>query len=78
MKVHSIALGCQMSVADAEELSRPWLERGYTLTEDLREADTVIVNTCTVRQHAEDRALSLIGRLRGWKDRIKNYLKIRC
>ncbi|HBL16772.1 MAG: hypothetical protein A2X36_00420 [Elusimicrobia bacterium GWA2_69_24] len=68
MKLHTIALGCQMSSADAEELSRPWLARGYTLTEDIGEADAVIVNTCTVRQHAEDRAASLIGRLRDWKE----------
>lgn len=68
MKLHTIALGCQMSAADAEELSRPWLRRGFALTSELGEADAVIVNTCTVRQHAEDRALSLIGRLRSWKE----------
>src|SRR5437879_2256090 len=62
------AFGCQMSVADGEEMARPLLNRGFAPTDKLEEADAVILNTCTVRQHAEDRALSLIGRLRPWKE----------
>ena len=62
------SFGCQMSVADGEEMARPLLRRGVRPTETLEEADAVILNTCTVRQHAEDRALSFIGRLKPWKD----------
>ena len=68
MKLHVIAYGCQMSEADGTEMSRPLLERGFTRTSELSEADAVILNTCTVRQHAEDRAVSAIGRLREWKE----------
>src|SRR5271156_5674960 len=60
--------GCQMSVADGEEMARPLLRQGFAPTADLEEADAVILNTCTVRQHAEDKALSLLGRLRPWKE----------
>src|SRR5581483_6396435 len=38
--------------------------------------DAIIVNTCTVRQHAEDRALSLLGRLRPWKEERPDGLLI--
>ncbi len=68
MKLHTISFGCQMNVADSEEMARPLLERGYALSPALEDADAVLVNTCTVRDHAEHRALSLLGRLKAWKD----------
>ncbi|MBI4422814.1 MAG: tRNA (N6-isopentenyl adenosine(37)-C2)-methylthiotransferase MiaB [Elusimicrobia bacterium] len=68
-KIHVVAFGCQMSAADGEELARPLLERGLVQVADLEDADAVILNTCTVRQHAEDRALSYLGRLEDWKRR---------
>lgn len=68
MKLHVVTFGCQMSVADGEELASPLLGRGFTAVGDQESADAVVLNTCTVRQHAEDKALSLIGRLRDWKD----------
>lgn len=68
MKLHTISFGCQMSVADGEEMARPLLARGWRPASELADADAVIISTCTVRQHAEDRAVSLIGRLRFWKE----------
>lgn len=59
--------GCQMNVADSEEMSAELLRRGFSPTSDKEEADVVLLNTCTVRQHAEQRALSFIGRLKDWK-----------
>ena len=56
-----------MNLADSEEMASHLLSRGYTLTENLDEADLALVNTCTVRDHAEHRALSFLGRLRQWK-----------
>ncbi|MBI4679433.1 MAG: tRNA (N6-isopentenyl adenosine(37)-C2)-methylthiotransferase MiaB [Elusimicrobia bacterium] len=66
-RLYTRAFGCQMSAADVAEMSGALVERGYTLTSDLSEADAVLVGTCTVREHAEHRALSYIGRLRRWK-----------
>ena len=57
-----------MSAADSAELTRPLLRRGWTAAPDPEQADAVVIATCTVRQHAEDRALSLIGSLRPWKE----------
>ena len=56
-----------MNLADSEEMAAHLQLRGYTKTENLDDADLVLVNTCTVRDHAEHRALSFLGRLRQWK-----------
>ncbi len=68
MRLHVVTFGCQMSVADGEELASPLKGRGFTAVAEPETADAIVLNTCTVRQHAEDKALSLIGRLRAWKD----------
>lgn len=68
MRLHTITLGCQMSAADGEELSRPLRTRGWRHVAAPEEADAIVISTCTVRQHAEDRAVSLIGSLKPWKD----------
>lgn len=68
MRLHVVTLGCQMSVADGGELAQPLLARGFRSVSSVEEADAVVINTCTVRQHAEDKALSLIGRLKPWKE----------
>lgn len=52
--------GCQMNVADSEMVAGLLIEYGYELTEDIDNADIIIFNSCTVRQHAEDR---VIGRI---------------
>ncbi|MBI5623238.1 MAG: MiaB/RimO family radical SAM methylthiotransferase [Elusimicrobia bacterium] len=66
-KLFAHAFGCQMSAADVAEMSGALAKRGFALTSELDEADAVLVGTCTVRDHAEHRALSYIGRLREWK-----------
>ncbi len=67
MKFYVRTYGCQMNVADSEEMGRHLTDRGLLPTEDPDEASIYVMNTCTVRQHAEDRAFSEIGRLRKWK-----------
>ena len=56
-----------MNLADSEEMASHLLARGYVPTNALEEADLTLINTCTVRDHAEHRALSFLGRLRQWK-----------
>lgn len=57
-----------MNLADSEEMAAHLFVRGYTLTDQLDQADLALINTCTVRDHAEHRALSFLGRLRQWKE----------
>ena len=64
-----LTFGCQMNEADSENIGAAFRRRGYELTDELKKADAVVVNTCTVRQRAEDKAISQIGRLRVWKEK---------
>ena len=70
MKFYVRTYGCQMNVADSDEMGRHLQARGLVQTEDMDEASVLLVNTCTVRQHAEDRAFSEIGRLKKWKAQV--------
>jgi tRNA-2-methylthio-N6-dimethylallyladenosine synthase len=67
MKFYVRTYGCQMNVADSSEMGRHLKAKGFIETQDPDEASVFLVNTCTVRQHAEDRAFSEIGRLKRWK-----------
>ncbi len=54
--VYFQTFGCQMNVADSNELCDRLTARGYKPTEDPTFADIIVVNTCSVREHAEQRA----------------------
>ncbi len=56
-----------MNEADSEEMFLHLSARGAVRTDTLEEADAVLINTCTVRDHAEHRAISFLGRLMKWK-----------
>lgn len=76
MKFFIETFGCQMNLADSEEMSRHLSARGFATTLTKEEADLILLNTCTVRQHAEDRALSYLGRLKNWKRKKPNRILI--
>jgi tRNA-2-methylthio-N6-dimethylallyladenosine synthase len=62
-------VGCQMNVLDSELVVGGLRRRGYELTPTPADADLILFNTCSVRQHAEDKIYSALGRLRGLKQR---------
>jgi len=68
-------VGCQMNKADSEKLAAGFDRMGLKATDRIERADIVVVNTCSVRQHAEDRAYSKLGRIRDLK-RTKPQLKV--
>jgi tRNA-2-methylthio-N6-dimethylallyladenosine synthase len=72
MKYFVRTYGCQMNIADSNEMSRHLEARGLVSTDDPDDASIYMVNTCTVREHAEHRALSEIGRLLDWKQEVPN------
>ena len=74
-KVVTLAYGCQMSERDAETLTEITRQAGYTSSAELESADLVIVNTCCVRESAENKILGKIGELKKLKDNNPN-LKI--
>ncbi|SDN60328.1 tRNA-2-methylthio-N6-dimethylallyladenosine synthase [Desulfonauticus submarinus] len=64
MKFSVITFGCQMNVADSNWLILSLQKRGFTLTLKEKEADFVLLNTCSVREKPEQKVYSEIGRFR--------------
>jgi len=53
--------GCQMNVADSELVSALLTREGFSETKDIHTADAIFVNTCAIREHAEDKVHSRLG-----------------
>jgi tRNA-2-methylthio-N6-dimethylallyladenosine synthase len=68
-KLYLETVGCQMNVLDSELVVGSLRRQGYELTYEAKEADVILFNTCSVRQHAEDKIYSALGRLREHKQR---------
>src|SRR5207244_5779097 len=62
-------VGCQMNVLDSELVVGSLRRQGYELVQEPTTADVILFNTCSVRQHAEDKIYSALGRLRGHMQR---------
>jgi len=60
-KVYLKTYGCQMNERDSEQVARMFIEGGYTITTNEREADAILINTCSVRDQAEQKALGKMG-----------------
>ena len=66
--------GCQMNVADSEVVAAIMLSDGYQITENEKDADTIMVNTCSVRDNAEQRVLSRLQYFNSLKKKNKNLV----
>ncbi len=67
MKFFIETYGCQMNVADSELVSSILVSAGWNIAENIDEADLLLFNTCSVRQHAENRILGRIANERSRK-----------
>ncbi|MDR2649029.1 MAG: tRNA (N6-isopentenyl adenosine(37)-C2)-methylthiotransferase MiaB [Clostridiales bacterium] len=61
--------GCQMNAHDSEKLEAMLIQMGYNLISDEREADLALINTCCVRENAENKLYGYLGLLKGVKTR---------
>jgi tRNA-2-methylthio-N6-dimethylallyladenosine synthase len=68
-KYHLWTEGCQMNVADSQRVGSSLEHLGYTFTDQAEEADVIVLNTCVVRQSAEDKAYGRLQSLRPLKDK---------
>jgi tRNA-2-methylthio-N6-dimethylallyladenosine synthase len=68
-KLYIETVGCQMNLLDSELVVARMRDQGYELTDDLNLADAILYNTCSVRQHAEDKIYSALGRIKRIKER---------
>ncbi len=67
-KVYLETLGCQSNVVESDHVAGLLIQEGYSLTPDSAQADVILFNTCSVRQHAEDKIFSRLGELTDWKN----------
>ena len=68
-KYHVWTEGCQMNVADSQRVGSSLEHLGYSFTDKAEEADVIVLNTCVVRQSAEDKALGRLSSLKPLKEK---------
>ena len=66
--------GCQMNESDTERIGGQLEELGYAPADDLQDADIVILNTCSIRQNAEEKVYGKIGEVKKLKERNPKVL----
>ncbi len=74
--VHSF--GCQLNVSDGERIRGILTAIGYTMTEDVAKADLVLLNTCAVRESAEDHVYGVLGNLKQYKQAHPERIFVLC
>jgi tRNA-2-methylthio-N6-dimethylallyladenosine synthase len=74
-KFYIVTFGCQMNVHDSEKISGVLTGEGYTHAENVKDSDLIIFNTCGIRQKAEQKFFSDLGRIKSLK-RKRPDLKI--
>jgi tRNA-2-methylthio-N6-dimethylallyladenosine synthase len=73
-KYHIWTEGCQMNVADSQRIGSSLEHLGYALTETIEDADVIVLNTCVVRQSAEDKAYGRVTSLAPLKKKNPNLV----
>ena len=66
--------GCQMNVYDSERIAGLLQQADYELTEDVKQANLVLLNTCSVREKADQKFYSELGRLKRIKQQREDML----
>jgi tRNA-2-methylthio-N6-dimethylallyladenosine synthase len=66
--------GCQMNVRDSEQVAQMFEERGYTMTPQETEADVILINTCSVRDQAEQKALGKMGNMGKYREKTPHLV----
>lgn len=72
MNYHIWTAGCQMNIADSQRVGSELEKLGYRYTDSYREADVIVLNTCVVRQSAEDKAIGFLWSLKPIKEAKPN------
>ena len=68
---HIITIGCQMNYADSERLATFLEKNGFTAAPDFKKAGLVILNTCGIKQAAEDRVYGLVNQIKKYNARVR-------
>ncbi len=73
-RVYIKTVGCQMNVLDSEMVIADLKRHGYTVVDTPKEADCIFYNTCSVREHAEEKIYSALGKIRQTKEQQPDKL----
>src|SRR5680860_548935 len=68
--------GCQMNEHDSERIAGLLESDGMAPTADLDDADVVFINTCTIRENADNRLYGNLGQLKQWKDQRPDLMLV--
>lgn len=77
-KAYCLTMGCQMNAHDSEKIIGMLTEMGYELTDNEKEADFIIYNTCCIRENAEEKVYGRLGWLKTFKKRHPNIIIAIC
>jgi len=75
-KFYIKTFGCQMNKNDSSIIAQILQDNGYGYARDPQNADIFIINTCSVREHAEQRALGYISSLKNWRTKQGRILAV--
>ena len=67
-KVYLETYGCQMNVSDSERVATSLVSKGYEITTEESSADIILINTCSVREKAEQKLYTRVGRIRSSRE----------
>ena len=73
-KYHIITYGCQANVRDSETISAILEDMSFTKTDDMYDADLILLNTCAIRENAHNKVFGMIGRVKHLKETNPNII----
>ncbi|MCA9581897.1 MAG: tRNA (N6-isopentenyl adenosine(37)-C2)-methylthiotransferase MiaB, partial [Myxococcales bacterium] len=68
--------GCQMNVHDSRRIEEVLRAQGYRSTDESGLADVMVINTCSIREKSEHKLMSLLGRLRAYKEQRRDAVLV--
>lgn len=77
-KYYILTYGCQMNVHDSENISAIMENMGYISTDQMDDANVIILNTCAIRENAHNKVMGMLGRIKHLKETKKDIITIFC
>ena len=77
-KYHIVTYGCQMNVHDSENISAILEDMKYTKTDNMDDADIIVINTCAIRENAHNKVVGMLGRIKHLRETKKDIITIFC
>ena len=77
-KYHLITYGCQGNVRDSETISAILEDMSFTSTDNMEDADLIILNTCAIRENAHNKVFGMLGRIKHLKESKPEIITILC